>query len=321
MIPVQRFSVSIMILNFTHMIITRLISITFVLVFLLPVFITAQTVNEDRIAFTTSDAPWLVSLNSKDLDIQDQQIKHDKKSGYFLLSNQKEGFTVSLFIEPAIKCKTSADCRDFVWKTDNPKWGKVQQVIQSKIGDVSYFEFFRPTVQGQSLQMQDMYAEFVEDGYWVDLHLSKVQYKKEDHLLFENFIKSIKFLPKNSKPTIDADKTVEAARKATEDWMVLWDSGKYKESYAELSSHTKKTVDEKTFSTYWMTVRKPFGKLKLRKILQIQLIKSLPGISDSSGAILRYLSSFEKQEDIFETFSLILEKDGVWRVAIYKTNE
>ena len=280
--------------------ITRLISITFVLVFVLPMLATAQTVNEDRIAFTTSDAPWLVALDSKNLDIQDQQIKHDNKSGYFLLTNQKEGFTVSLFIEPVVKCKTSAECRDFVLKTGNPEWGKVQNLVQSKIGDVSYFEFFRPTVQGQPLQILDMYAEFVEDGYWVDLHLSKVQYKKEDHLLFENFVKSIRFLSKNGKPTADSDKAVEIARKAVEDWMVLWDSGKYKESYAELSSYSKKAFDEKTFSTYWTTARKPFGKLKSRKLLQIQLVKSLSGIPDRSGAIFRFLSSFENQKDILK---------------------
>ncbi len=122
---VRRFLISIMALNFLHMI-KQLISITFVLVFVLSAFVTAQTVNEDRIAFTTSDAPWLVSLDSKNLDIQDQQIKHDNKSGYFLLTNPKEGFTVSLFIEPVVKCKTSAECRDFVLKTGNPEWGKVQ---------------------------------------------------------------------------------------------------------------------------------------------------------------------------------------------------
>ncbi|MBA2736103.1 MAG: DUF4019 domain-containing protein [Pyrinomonadaceae bacterium] len=280
-----------------------------------------QTVNQDQIAFTVSDAPWMIMLDSKNLDIKDQQIKRDGKSGYFLLSNEKEGFTVSLFIEPAVKCKTSAECRDFVWKTGNPEWGKVQDVVQSKIGDVSYFEFFRPTVQGQPLQMLDMYAEFVEDGYWVDLHLSKVQYKKEDHLLLENFVKSIRFLSKTAKPTADTDKSIEAARKVAEDWMILWDSGKYKESYAGLASFTKKAFDEKTWFTYWTTARKPFGKLKSRKILQIQLVKSLPGIPDRSGAILRYLSSFGNQEDIFETFSVILEKDGTWRVASYNTNE
>jgi len=309
-----------MTLNFLNMI-TRLISLTFAIFFLLSVFAAAQTVNEDRIAFTTPDAPWMVSLDGKNLDFQNQQIKPDNKSGYFLMLNEKEGMTVSLFIEPAVKCKTSAECRDFVWKTGNPKWGKVQDVVQSKIGDVSYFEFFRPTVQNQPLKMFDMYAEFVEDGYWVDLHISKVQYKKEDHLLFENLVKSVRFISKADKPTANSDKSIEAARKAAENWMSLWDSGKYKESYAELSSSTKEVFDEKTWSAARTTARKSFGKLKSRKIIQIQLIKSLPYIPDSSGAIFWYLSSYENQERVFESFSVVFGKDGTWKVANYNIFE
>jgi len=301
--------------------ITRLISTSFVIVFLFQVFATAQTVIEDRVAFTTPDAPWLVTFGNKNLDIQDQQIKPDGKSGYFLLFNEKEGLTVSLFIEPAVKCKTSVECRDFVWKTGNPKWGKVQDVVQSKIGDVSYFEFFRPTVQNQPLQVFDMYAQFVENDYWVDLHISKVQYKKEDHLLFENFVKSIRFVSKTGKPTTDSDKAIEAAQKAAEDWMLLWDSGKYAESYNALSTFSKKAFDEKAWFAHWTTERKPFGKLKSRKILNISLIKSLQGLPNHSGAVFKYLSSFENKEDVFETFSLMLEKNGIWRVISYNTNE
>lgn len=306
--------------NLLHLL-TRLIPISLTAIFLFSVLAVAQTVNEDRIAFTTSDAPWMIIIDSKNLGIRDQQIEHDYKSGYFLLSNEKEGFTVSLFIEPAVKCKTSVECRDFVWKSGNPKWGKMQDVVHSKIGDFYYFEFFRPTVQNQPLQVLDMYAEYVDSGYWVDLHLSKVQYKKEDHLLFENLVKSVRFISKNDKPIIDTDKSMEAARKTAENWMLLWDSGKFPESYIGLSSFTKKTFDEKSLSAYWTTARKPLGKLKSRKILQIQLIKSLPGIPDHSGAVLRYLSSFENQENIFETFTVILEKDGSWRVTTYRTNE
>lgn len=300
---------------------TRLISTSLFIILLLPVFAAAQTVSEDRIAFTTPDAPWMVSLDGKNFDFQNQQIKPDNKSGYFLMLNEKEGMTVSLFIEPAVKCKTSAECRDFVWKTGNPKWGKVQDVVQSKIGDVSYFEFFRPTVQNLPLEMFDMYAQFVEDGYWVDLHISKVQYKKEDHKLFENFVKAVRFISKTDKPATVTDKAIESARKAAENWMPLWDSGKYKESYAELSPSTKEVFDEKSWSAERTTARKSFGKLKSRKIIQIQFIKSLPYIEDQSGVIFWYLGSYENQERIIESFSVILEKDGIWRVANYNTFE
>ena len=277
--------------------------------------------SEDRVAFTVIEAPWMVSLNSKNLEIKDQQVKHDSQSGYFLLYNEKDKLTVSLFIEPAVKCKTSDECRDFVLNTGNPEWGRVQDVIKSKIGDFSYFEFFRPTVQNQPLQMLDMYAEYVADGYWVDLHISKVLYKKADHLLFENLVKSIRFVSKTEEPITDSDKSIKAAQKAAEAWMLLWDSGKYAESYKELSAFSKKAINEKAWATYWTTERKPLGKLKWRRIISTSLIKSLEKIPDHSGAFLKYQSYFEDQKDVFETFYVILEKDGSWRVLVYETNE
>lgn len=299
----------------------RLVSVSFVVVFLLQVSAAGQNISEDPVAFTTPEAPWMVSLDSKNFDLRDLQVKRDNQSGYFLMENEKDGLTVSLFIEPAVKCKTSDECRDFVLKTGNPKWGKVQDVVQSKIGSFSYFEFFRPTVQNQPLRMLDMYAQYVDNGYWVDLHISKVLYKKEDHFLFENFVKSVKFVSKTDKPITDSDKSIEAARKALESWTLLWDSGKYDESYSALSGFPQKAFDKKTWFTYWTTARKPLGKMKSRKLISTSLVKSLEGIPDHSGAVFKYQSSFENQEAVFEMFSLILEKNGSWRVASYNTND
>ncbi|HEY0461308.1 MAG TPA: DUF4019 domain-containing protein [Pyrinomonadaceae bacterium] len=299
----------------------RLFPASFCLILLFQVFAAAQTVVEDRVAFTTAEAPWMVILDGNNFVLQDLQVKPDNQSGYLLMHDKTGGMTVSMFIEPVVKCKTGDECREFVLKTGNPAWGKFQNLVQSKIGDFSYFEFFRPTVQNQPLQVLDMYAEYVENGYWVDLHISKILYKKEDHSLFENFVKSVRFVSKTGKPATDSDKAIEAARKVSEDWMLLWDGGKAEESYNALSAFSQKKIDKKTFSTYWTAARKSLGKLKSRNLISISLVKSLEGIPGNSGAIFKYQSSFENREAVFETVSLILEKDGTWRVSGYLTND
>ncbi len=114
-------------------------------------------------------------------------------AGYFFITNDSTYLNASVWIEPVGKCKTSRECRDMVWKLGNPAWGEFQNPVLSEIGSVSYFEFYRPSVQGQPVKMLDMYAEFVKDGYWVDLHMSKVLYKKDDHSLFEDFVRSAVF--------------------------------------------------------------------------------------------------------------------------------
>lgn len=298
----------------------RILSIIFFAVFLLQTPVTAQKPNENQVEFTVPAAPWTLKLDGRNFTIRQQQIKPDGKYGYFLMSNDKDRITASLFIEPVEKCKTSEECRDMVYRLGNPAWGELQNVVQSKIGDISYFEFFRPTVQGQPVQMLDMYAEFVQDGFWVDLHISKVLYKKEDHVLFENLVKSAKFESKPDKLKPNGSNSTEAAQKILELWMPLWDAGDYDAAYAELAEHTKKSIDKRTWFVYWTAARKPLGKVKSRKLVSAEYVKSLEGAPDQSGAIFQYKSLFENREAVLETFGMMLEKDGAWRVANYLTD-
>ena len=115
------------------------------------------------------------------------------------------------------------------------------------------------------------------------------------------------------------DSPEKAAQKAAEAWMPLWDSGKWEESYKELAESTRRDNTPRQWYVYWYAVRKPLGKVKSRKLVEAEYIKSLPGIPDLAGATLRYESSFENKGAVVETFAMMLEKDGKWRVAYYIT--
>ena len=159
-----------------------------------------RPLDEERIGFTVPAAPWTLTLPKAGLVVEKQQVKPDGRYGYFLLNDEKHKMTISFFIEPAVNCKDSKSCRDMIWKMGNPSWENPQQVVLSEIGDVSYFEFFMPTFRGVPVKQQHMYVEFVQDGFWVDLHISKVLYQPQEHELFERLIKAIKFEPKSAKP-------------------------------------------------------------------------------------------------------------------------
>ena len=162
---------------------------------------TAAPLEDKRIGFTVPAAPWTLTLPENNFVVRQKNVKPDGRYGYFYLTDDKEHLNLSFFIEPVDKCKDSKSCRDMVWKAGNPEWESPQNVVLSEIGDVSFFEFLMPSLKGVPFQQQNLYAEFVVDGFWVDLHISKVLYKPEEHELFERTIKSIKFEPKkNSKP-------------------------------------------------------------------------------------------------------------------------
>lgn len=110
------------------------------------------------------------------------------------------------------------------------------------------------------------------------------------------------------------------AQNAVESWVSLWDAGKYDQSYGLLAQLTRDEIDKRNWFVYWSAVRKPLGALKSRKLKEITLIKSLPGAPDQEGATLQFESSFESRNSVLESFGMVKEKDGTWRVANYLTN-
>lgn len=155
--------------------------------------------DEKRMSFTVPTAPWTMTLPAGNFVVEERRQKPDGSSGYFFLTDNTSHLNVSFYIEPVGSCKNSKACRDMVWKMGNPSWENPKNFVSSQIGDVSYFEFLIPSFRDQPVQQQNMYAEFVVEGFWIDLHISKILYKPEDHKLFEQLVKAIKFEPKPSR--------------------------------------------------------------------------------------------------------------------------
>ena len=161
----------------------------------------AAALQEKRLEFTIDEAPWTLTIPADDFQLAEKKMRDDGRGAYFYLVDEKQNINLSMFIEPVKDCQDSKACRDFIWKTGNPEWVNPQNVVQSEIGGVSVLQFLMPKFQGMNLRQQNMYAEFVQDGFWVDMHISKVLYKPEEHQLFERIIKSVKFEPKKRMQT------------------------------------------------------------------------------------------------------------------------
>ena len=158
----------------------------------------AASAQEKRLEFTVSESPWTLTIPSDDFHMAQEKTRSDGRGAYFYLVDEKQNVNLSMFIEPMKDCKDSKSCRDMLWKLGNPEWVKPQNVVQTEIGDASVLEFLIPVYQGMAIRQQNFYAEFVVDGFWVDMHLSQVLYKPEDHKLFERIIKSVKFESKKN---------------------------------------------------------------------------------------------------------------------------
>ncbi|MBL8181128.1 MAG: DUF4019 domain-containing protein [Blastocatellia bacterium] len=280
----------------------------------------AQVEFVDGVQLTTTKAPWSIQIRGNDLDITGVQAKPDEASAYFMMASGTSKLNVSVFIEPVDKCKTTEECRDYVLKVGNPSWGKFEQLAKGKLKDFSYFEFYRPEVKGMPVKMLDMYAQYVSDGYWVDVHISKTLYTKVDRALFEKVINSIVFIPKKATPDIsDFETQLVKGQSAASAWLSLWDKSKCKESFAALAPLTKENIDEVLWIDYCKRAIQDFGANRTRKPIAAAFARALPAKTDRPLAILAYHSSFENQPSVVEITALMLQKDGSWWVTNYLT--
>jgi len=156
----------------------------------------AATFQEKRLEFTLAEAPWTLTLLADNFKLTEKKMRDDGLGAYFYLTDEKQDINLSMFIEPVKDCTDSKSCRDMIWKLGNSEWVNPKNVVQSQIGEISTLELMVPKFRGMEIRQQNVYAEFVVDGFWVDMHLSKVLYKPEDHQQFERIIKAVKFEPK-----------------------------------------------------------------------------------------------------------------------------
>jgi hypothetical protein len=147
-------------------------------------------------AFSVPAAPWLMEFPFAGVEINQQSVKPDGRSGYFQIAYTDTKMIVSFWIEPAAKCQDSQSCRDMVYAGNTPKLDQPRNLSKGQVGDISVFEYLLPTFRGIELNQHNFYAEFVANGWWVDMHASKSDYKADDHRLFEDLVKVVRFEPK-----------------------------------------------------------------------------------------------------------------------------
>jgi hypothetical protein len=174
-------------------------------------------------------------------------------------------------------------------------------------------------VQGRPVKMLDMYAEYVDQGYWVDVHISKVLYQKDDHALFEKVINAITFTSKSAPSANAFDAHVSKAEQSTAGWLNLWDNMKCRESYTSLSTLTRQDITEKLWIEWCTKVNTTLGKNNSRKLIATALTKSLPLKTDRPLAVMVYQSGFVSRTPVIEIVALLLEKDGSWSITNYLT--
>jgi hypothetical protein len=119
-------------------------------------------------------------------------------------------------------------------------------------------------------------------------------------------------VPAFAGPTPEKD-----AQNAVKSWLALVDSAQYGESWENASELFRSHVGKSQWEQAVTGVRGPLGKVLERKLKSSKLATSLPGAPDGEYVVSRFNTSFENKKSGVETITVMLEKDGQWRVCGY----
>ena len=111
---------------------------------------------------------------------------------------------------------------------------------------------------------------------------------------------------------------ITSSRNASEQWLILIDKGKYAESWRQGSIVFQRTIPVDRWIGLVKSTRRPLGNVISRKVLDQRTAKDPKGLLPGDYMVLFYDTSFSKKGVAHELVTLVLEKDGQWRVLTYQ---
>lgn len=135
------------------------------------------------------------------------------------------------------------------------------------------------------------------------------------HLILICVVLVILFLPHVSDPP---DKQVtEQAKAAAKRFIAQVDAGDYGKSWELLASITQNDISQQDWDQQIGKIRATAGELTERQQSEISYSNAPAEDPDGKYLIISYDSKFARTEQVAETITMTLEKDGHWRVAGY----
>jgi hypothetical protein len=117
-------------------------------------------------------------LPRRDWVITKEQRRSDDKAVYYSLESAQRKIIFSVFIERTTVCNSAFTCRELAMKNQSYRDAKDMKTFDLGIFSVSQFYLDQP--QGLSVIQANVLASAYVDGYWFDIHISKVGTERPD---------------------------------------------------------------------------------------------------------------------------------------------
>jgi len=160
--------------------------------------------SDGRFELHADGSSWSILFPKSNMTLQRNQHRNNGKSRYFHFSSSSD-VQISFIIEPVSSCLTSVECRNFQSENPSESMKLSKYKTNYEINEFAIVEYFIekasddivkniPALKDKNINQNNINAHYVNNGYRVDLHISKMFYSIKDKSFFSDFIKSIEIM-------------------------------------------------------------------------------------------------------------------------------
>ena len=152
---------------------------------------------------------WSVEISlPPSFTVEEPEISSDGERAKLAGSNPSTGLQLSLFLEKAAAEGDAKVAREYYWKLMQASPLKKEEVQFSERGGAAILEYIVKEASRKKIDWKNMNLYLSHDGYWVDVHLSKILFRSTDQGSFDEILNSVKI----SSTQLDSEADVEAPK-------------------------------------------------------------------------------------------------------------
>jgi hypothetical protein len=129
-----------------------------------------------------------LSLPAGGLALEGMQYDAAHKAYQLIAEDHDKGLIVSIFAEPAPKPGDAVAVRDLYWGRAQKSPIEKEGITLGKSGELATVQYMVPAAKQKNM---NLYA--VQNGVWIDVHISKVDFAQADQALFDQIAGGLKF--------------------------------------------------------------------------------------------------------------------------------
>ena len=151
----------------------------------------AQIISSNPTRLSIPAENWVLSVNLKGFNIEKDNSDSKANTRYMLATQKNTGITISVFIEKAAHKGDYDDCRSFYWEKASKSPLPMENITLYEESNIAFVEYDVVNFQGQRIDFHSLNAYLSYGDYWIDVHISKTQYKEKEKALFDDIVKSL----------------------------------------------------------------------------------------------------------------------------------